>query len=792
MLKKLSIKQMLIMIMIIPLIVVMLVSAKILYAAYESTNSLTQLNKVIVLSTKIGALVHETQKERGMTAGFLGSKGKKFANKLPQQRQLTNERFENFQNFLMTFNEKAYSKEFQTALNKGLSQLKSLNDIRNKVTQLSIPTGKAIGYYTKTNASLLDTVSSITKLSTNYEVSQRVISYMNFLLSKERAGIERAVGTNTFARDNFALGMKAKFYTLVALQNAYMDSFLKVATQEAQAFYQDTVKGSAVDEVVRMRAIALGQKNEDFGIESGYWFAQITQKINLLKEVENYLANDVLHTVDSAKKSALNNLTVFGILSILSILLTLFLARKIAFAILVNVKKVSEGLNDFFKYINYEKENIPLLDVDSACELGHMSKIINKNIASTQKNMVSDKALIEDTIHVANQIKKGHLDVVIQAPSHNPALSELKNIINEMLQSLNSNINNIMNVLSSYSQFDYRPKVESHDLEGVLKALEDDVNVLRDSFTKILIENKKNGMILNQNSDVLSENMSDISTAANEQAASLEESAASLEEINSNLANSSITIDKMINYGAKVKNSVSAGNELATQTAHSMEEINTQTTAITEAITVIDQIAFQTNILSLNAAVEAATAGEAGKGFAVVAGEVRNLASRSAEAAKEIKSLVENAQNKTDEGKNIANKMISGYSDLNENITSTLELIENVATVSKEQASGINQISDAINRLDQITQQNAHNANHANTLSRTAEEIAKVIVKNADAKEFDGKNSIEIPKEYQVEQKEPSKKVSTLSKSVPTQKNKKEYFFIEKRIGYFCCYAFKR
>ena len=103
----------------------------------------------------------------------------------------------------------------------------------------------------------------------------------------------------------------------------------------------------------------------------------------------------------------------------------------------------------------------------------------------------------------------------------------------------------------------------------------------------------------------------------------------------------------------------------------SMEEINEQTSSIADAITVIDQIAFQTNILSLNAAVEAATAGEAGKGFAVVAQEVRNLASRSAEAAREIKALVENANSKADEGKQIANKMITGYSKLNENIKSS-------------------------------------------------------------------------------------------------------------------------
>ena len=127
------------------------------------------------------------------------------------------------------------------------------------------------------------------------------------------------------------------------------------------------------------------------------------------------------------------------------------------------------------------------------------------------------------------------------------------------------------------------------------------------------------------------------------------------------------------------------GQELANQTANSMDEINKEVSSINEAIEVIDQIAFQTNILSLNAAVEAATAGEAGKGFAVVAAEVRNLANRSAEAAREIKNIVELASKKAKVGKDISDNMIEGYKELNENISNTILTIDKVATASKEQ-----------------------------------------------------------------------------------------------------------
>ena len=182
------------------------------------------------------------------------------------------------------------------------------------------------------------------------------------------------------------------------------------------------------------------------------------------------------------------------------------------------------------------------------------------------------------------------------------------------------------------------------------------------------------------------------------------------------------------------------GEKLANQTTQAMEEINVQVNSINDAISIIDQIAFQTNILSLNAAVEAATAGEAGKGFAVVAAEVRNLANRSAEAAKEIKTIVENATIKANNGKNIANDMITGYKELNQNISQTINLISDIEMSSKEQLTGIEQINDAVNQLDQQTQQNAAVASQTHEVSVITDQIAKLIVSSANEKEFKGKN----------------------------------------------------
>lgn len=423
------------------------------------------------------------------------------------------------------------------------------------------------------------------------------------------------------------------------------------------------------------------------------------------------------------------------------IAITIIISFWITKNITTSIKKIESGLISFFSFLNRETNYVDLIDIESNDEFGKIAKEINKNIEKIEDLIKKDSELIEDVKRVVLQIKNGKLDQRIIKSTSSEGLEELKKNFNEMIEVISSNvckdINKLTFLLDSFGKLDFRGRVEN-DSGVVSKGL----NNLADIINGMLVENKSNGLTLGKSSEILLSNVNKLNVSSNEAASSLEETAAALEEITANIRLNTQNIAKMSKFSYSVTQSASNGEKLANQTTIAMDEINSQVNLINDAISIIDKIAFQTNILSLNAAVEAATAGEVGKGFAVVAAEVRNLATRSAEAAKEIKIIVENATKKANHGKKIATDMIDGYKELNSNINQTINLISDIEMSSKEQLLGIEQINDAVNSLDSQTQKNAAVASQTHNVAVTTDKIARLVVSNANAKEFIGKDFV--------------------------------------------------
>ena len=401
---------------------------------------------------------------------------------------------------------------------------------------------------------------------------------------------------------------------------------------------------------------------------------------------------------------------------------------------LENIDKYFQQLIDF---LSYEKNEFEYIESTGNKKVDDMFKRWNQQIKSFDKRAKDDMRVLGEIVLTADKVEKGIYKSRITASSENPTIHTLKNTLNKMLSSIEDSNSRILRVVNSYTNDDFTDYIKVVDnYKDDMKLLMESINILGKELGNSAKNNLNNGETLEKSSSTMSNSMNNLATKANEQAASLEQTAAALEEITSITRNNTQNATKMGELGQIVKKSVQTGEELASKTAISMDEINEKVKAINSAITVIDQIAFQTNILSLNAAVEAATAGEAGRGFAVVAAEVRNLANRSADAAKEIKALVEDANLKANAGKDISTEMIEGYEILNKHISETITIIHDVSSGSKEQMTGIEQINDTVTMLDRVTQENANSANQISSIASEVSLMAQELVRDAKTKQF--------------------------------------------------------
>jgi methyl-accepting chemotaxis protein len=724
-----------------PLLFIISLSLYINYGLFEKESKMSQLKEVASLNAKISLLVHELQIERGSSSGFLSSKGEKFKDVLLAQREATNKSFEEFKKTLELIAVSNYPDNGKLLIDNAIKELANIQSIRKSIDDFQVDTKKVISYYTDLNSILLNFISLSSTISSSENTTKDFIAYSNFLMAKERVGIERAIGSNTFGAKSFAPGMYSKFLGLVNDQNIFLGNFFMYAGENLN-FYNEKMNNPVITEVEKMRELLLSygdNKNIVLDVESTVWFSKMTEKINLLKEIDDYLIRNIISKIDDEisreKKFIYFMITVsFGI-----IVLTLYFVSFFSLSIGRGIDKIYVGIEQFMRYLNREINELEYIELNTRGELGKLASMVNANIDRINGDLEKDLLCVGEAAITLDKFEKGYYSCRVRSVAANPQVQTLAKTVNKMLDTQQRINNDILRVLGEYTNYNYMNTISNDGIQGELKRLVDGINSLGEAITSMLIENKNNGETLLNGSNQLTHNVDELNKASNDAAARLEETAAAVEEITGNIVNSTQNVIKMSSYANELTISASQGEKLANQTVNSMDDINSQVSAINEAITIIDQIAFQTNILSLNAAVEAATAGEAGRGFAVVAAEVRNLASRSAEAANEIKAIVANATSKSNQGKEIAGEMIKGYSNLNGNINSTLSLIKDVENSAKEQKIAMEQIADAINNLDKQTQINANIANQTNDIASETSILASNVVSAVNTKQFRGK-----------------------------------------------------
>ena len=421
------------------------------------------------------------------------------------------------------------------------------------------------------------------------------------------------------------------------------------------------------------------------------------------------------------------------------IILQLIIFYLITRGITKQIKDFSSHFREFLSFITYKQNRIEKKKLEGNCEFSVMTKDINSAIDEFDDKFKHDMRVIGESVLTFDKLKKGIFKCRVNSNSSNPMINTLKNTINDALDDLENYMREIEKTLISYTSNDYKDRIVINDKianpSRLLKVIQS-VNSLGDTLATQAKNSLENGSSLETNSKTLKNSIENLTSKITKQIESLEETTLAVGKISEITNNNSKNTTSMSKLAEIVKQAVEDGYNLSNKTTKSMDDINEKVIAINEAITIIDQIAFQTNILSLNAAVEAATAGEAGKGFAVVAGEVRNLANKSAEAANEIKKLVEIANQKAHEGKDISNEMQNGYKNLHTHITETLQIIQNVSDAANEQMVGINQVSQTIVSLDQISKDNQKETNLINDISNVVSSMAIEVLEDAKNKKF--------------------------------------------------------
>jgi len=445
---------------------------------------------------------------------------------------------------------------------------------------------------------------------------------------------------------------------------------------------------------------------------------------------------------ENSKKIKENILNIILAIFLISIVLAVLITYTIFTDIKRSLKTFQEGLLSFFKYLSNESKDIEFMKESDTNEFGKMSKIINENINKIKNGIQKDNETVENVLAVVSQINKGYLNVKVEKIPNNPQLNSLCEAFNLMINELRLNIESICVVLKEFSSYKFINKVEIRNQKGEIAEFIENINFLTEEISELLKQSLLRGITLDGASNRLIEYINTLNDSTKDTIISLDKTNDSLKNITNVIVESNGNISQLSKYAQELNISAKEGQKLALNTSNSMDEITNQVNLINEAIMIIDQIAFQTNILSLNAAVEAATAGEAGRGFAVVAGEVRNLASRSAEAAREIKQLVENATNKANEGKYISSSMIKGYDELLENINKSTLMINTITNLSTNQEKGILEVNSIIDDLDSQTKLNSSIMNQTYDIAIQTDKIAKNIFNEANNKNFIGKEEI--------------------------------------------------
>ncbi|MEM7341642.1 MAG: nitrate- and nitrite sensing domain-containing protein, partial [Actinomycetota bacterium] len=558
--------------------------------------------------------------------------------------------------------------------------LAQLDQQRAAVLGQSIALPEIIGWYTAMNAKVINAVSAGGLLPTEVELRGGVAAYAAFLSAKERSGIERAQLSSAFGRDEFAPGQFATVVSLISAFNAYLDSFEGLADPEVLEHHTVRQAEPVVAEIAALEQLAIGNPDGGWGIESTEWFDLMTQRINLLKETEDFQAERLIVLADELGAKAQSAFTTTLAIGAALVLVTIVVLALV----LMSVRRELAQMSDAARRIAEGDTTVQDFEIRRNDEVAQLARSFNEmtdvlNLVGAKTTAVAEGHLADP---VLDQELPGDLGVGIAA-----MIASLRETIDKLGQSA---------VTLGRS---------ARELQNVSSSMDD-------------------------SADRTSATATSASSASEEVSGNVASVAAAIDEMNA-------TIQEMANSAATAATVASDAVELSTTSSEKIQRLGQSSATIGEVIQVINTIAEQTNLLALNATIEAARAGEAGKGFAVVANEVKDLATQTADATEQITKRVQGIQADTGhaiEANEQISEIINHISEISASIAAAVEEqsvttaeiginVENAASATSSIASTIGSVAGAADETRASTSQARANAEEMADLASSLEQL---------------------------------------------------------------------